>query len=154
MGTLSEEHASGHDEDLTGHAGVDAFYRLTPNLTASLTINTDFAETEVDERKVNLTRFPLFFPEKRDFFLQDSGLFKFGGLGNDLIPFFSRRIGLSTAGEEVPILGGPSSPAARDPGTSPCSTSRRIPSRAWTGRTSWCRASPTISTSTGAWGPW
>ena len=106
VGTLSEEHASGHDEDLTGHAGVDAFYRLTPNLTASLTINTDFAETEVDERKVNLTRFPLFFPEKRDFFLQDSGLFKFGGLGNDLIPFFSRRIGLSTAGEEVPILGG------------------------------------------------
>ncbi len=81
---------------------LDAFYRLLPSLTASLTANTDFAETEVDERQVNLTRFALFFPEKRDFFLQDSGIFNFGGLRNENgIPFFSRRIGLDAAGEPV-----------------------------------------------------
>jgi len=57
------------DDDITGQPGVDVFYRLTPNMTAILTVNTDFAETEVDERQINLTRFPLFFPEKRAFFL-------------------------------------------------------------------------------------
>ena len=86
-------------------AGLDAFFKITPNLTASLTINTDFAETEVDERQVNLTRFPLFFPERRDFFLQDSGLFNFGNQGRRLVPFFSRTIGLA-AGEPVPIEAG------------------------------------------------
>lgn len=95
------------DDDLLGQAGFNAFYKVTPNLTLSLTYNTDFAETEVDQRRVNLTRFPLFFPERRDFFLQDSGLFEFGsGQGRSLIPFFSRRIGLSSSGEEVPLLGG------------------------------------------------
>ena len=59
---------TGDDVDLD--AGVDLFYKLTPAVTLTLTINTDFAEIEVDEREVNLTRFPLFFPEKRDFFLQ------------------------------------------------------------------------------------
>ena len=53
-----------------GDFGVDVFYNITPNLRANLTINTDFAETEVDDRQVNLTRFPLRFPEKREFFLQ------------------------------------------------------------------------------------
>ena len=91
---------------LEGEPGLDAFYRLTPYLTAALTINTDFAETEVDARLVNLTRFPLFFPEQRDFFLQDAGVFRFADLGNDLIPFFSRRIGLANDGSEVPILTG------------------------------------------------
>ena len=99
------------DRDLRGEPGFDAFYRLTPNLTASLTVNTDFAETEVDDRQINLTRFPLFFPEKRDFFLQDAGIFQFadfGGFGArpDLLPFFSRRIGLDLRGNEVPILAG------------------------------------------------
>jgi Domain of unknown function (DUF5916)/Carbohydrate family 9 binding domain-like len=94
------------DEDLTGEPGFDAFYRLTSGLTAALTVNTDFAETEVDQRQINLTRFPLFFPEKRDFFLQDAGIFEFADLGNDLVPFFSRRIGLTDEGEEVPILVG------------------------------------------------
>ncbi len=88
-----------------GEVGGDAFYRLTPSLQASLTINTDFAETEVDERQVNLTRFPLFFPERRDFFLQDASIFSFGGLRQTPLPFFSRRIGLVN-GEEVPILAG------------------------------------------------
>ncbi|MBN2322034.1 MAG: carbohydrate binding family 9 domain-containing protein [Acidobacteria bacterium] len=84
--------------------GVDIFYRITSNLVSSTTINTDFAETEVDARQVNLTRFPLFFPEKRSFFLEDAGTFEFAksepmgppdmNMGGDLIPFFSRRIGL------------------------------------------------------------
>lgn len=98
--------APGNDEDFDADGGADIFYRLTPNLTASVTLNTDFAETEVDERKVNLTRFPLFFPEKRDFFLQDAGIFKFADLDTDLIPFFSRRIGRGPAGDEVPIHAG------------------------------------------------
>jgi len=90
---------------LLGQPGFDAFYKLTPGLQASLTVNTDFAETEVDERRVNLTRFPLFFPEKRDFFLQDAGIFAFADSENaqTLVPFFSRRIGLDDNGQEVPI---------------------------------------------------
>jgi len=88
--------------------GVDVFKNLTPNLNASLTVNTDFAETEADIRQVNLTRFPLFFPEKRTFFLEGAGVFDVAGLagGTDLIPFFTRRIGLhgdEDTGGEVPI---------------------------------------------------
>ena len=76
--------------------GVDVFKNLTPSLSAALTINTDFAETEADLRQVNLTRFPLFFPEKRAFFLEGAGVFDVAGLVNttDIRPFFSRRIGL------------------------------------------------------------
>jgi hypothetical protein len=87
-----------------GNAGFDMFYRVTANLVSATTINTDFAETEVDTRQVNLTRFQLFFPEKRSFFLEDAGIFEFAkvsqggpprsGEGGDLIPFFSRRVGL------------------------------------------------------------
>lgn len=92
----------------TGDAdpSLDITQRLGTNLVGSLTVNTDFAETEVDTRRTNLTRFPLFFPEKRTFFLEGADLFQFGlGLGNDLVPFFTRRIGL-VAGREVPITGG------------------------------------------------
>jgi hypothetical protein len=85
---------------------LDVNQRLGSGLLASLTINTDFAETEVDTRRTNLTRFPLFFPEKRTFFLEGADIFSFGlGLGQDVIPFFSRRIGL-VSGTEVPILAG------------------------------------------------
>ncbi len=86
---------------------LDATQRLGPNALASLTVNTDFAETEVDARRTNLTRFPLFFPEKRTFFLDAADIFSFGvGLGGEsLLPFFSRRIGL-VQGQEVPILAG------------------------------------------------
>lgn len=77
------------------HASLDATQRLGNNGLASLTLNTDFAETEVDSRRINLTRFPLFFPEKRTFFLEGADIFDFGlGLDEDLIPFFSRHIGL------------------------------------------------------------
>ena len=90
------------------HVSLDATQRLGANTLASLTVNTDFAETEVDARQVNLTRFPLFYPEKRTFFLEGSDIFDFGlGLSNDrdVLPFFSRRIGL-LEGEQVPIDAG------------------------------------------------
>ena len=72
-------------------------------LTGVLTLNTDFSATEVDDRQINLTRFNLFFPEKRDFFLQDVDIFSFGGLRRNGIPFFSRRIGLSRSGQPVDL---------------------------------------------------
>jgi hypothetical protein len=91
-------------------AGVDAFYNITPSLKAAITINTDFAQTEVDEKQINLTRFSLFFPEKRDFFLDGANYFTFGINGDSensqnttMIPFFSRRIGLDTEGNPIPI---------------------------------------------------
>ena len=91
-------------------AGLDAFYNITPALKAAITINTDFAQTEVDEKQINLTRFNLFFPEKRDFFLDGSNYFTFGINGDSEnpqnttnIPFFSRRIGLDTEGNPVQI---------------------------------------------------
>ena len=84
--------------------GLDLRYSITPRLTASLSYRTDFSETEVDSRQINLTRFPLFFPEKRDFFLHDAGIFSFGGLDSSaFLPYFSRRIGLSSSGDPVPI---------------------------------------------------
>jgi Domain of unknown function (DUF5916) len=85
------------------HASLDVTKRLGPNLLSFLTVNTDFAETEADALQINLTRFPLFFPEKRTFFLEGSDIFDFGlGLGQDLIPFFSRTIGLVNE-LEVPL---------------------------------------------------
>lgn len=95
------------------NAGFDAYYRITSNLKAALTVNTDFAQTEVDEQQINLTRFDLFYPEKRDFFLDGANYFNFGINGdrenhwNDrMIPFFSRRIGLDSAGNPIPLLYG------------------------------------------------
>ena len=106
---------------LGGDAGVDLKLGVTQGLTADLTYNTDFAQVEVDERQVNLTRFSLFFPEKREFFLEGQGIFDFGGgrrpdpnrffvTGEGFavdapILFFSRRIGLA-GGQTVPIQGG------------------------------------------------
>ncbi len=85
---------------------LDVFYKFTPALTGVLTLNTDFSATEVDDRQINLSRFSLFFPEKRDFFLQDVDIFSFGGLERNGIPFFSRRIGLSENGTPVGIDAG------------------------------------------------
>jgi hypothetical protein len=88
--------------------GVDVKYGVGSGLTLDLTLNTDFAQAEVDEQQVNLTRFPLFFPEKRDFFLENSGQFSISTQGTDraMDLFFSRRIGLSDTGQEIPIIGG------------------------------------------------
>jgi hypothetical protein len=89
---------------LKGTYGGDVFYSLTPQLRSQLTLNTDFAQTEVDDRQVNLTRFPLFFPEKRDFFLEGSGSFDFSREpGSDFTAFFSRRIGLDSRGRPQKI---------------------------------------------------
>ena len=101
------------DDSLRGKPGLDLFYNVTSNLKLTATFNTDFGETEVDARQINLTRFSIFFPEKRSFFLQDAGVFNFattgvgqpGGIpdtGAEIFPFFSRRIGL-LGGREVPI---------------------------------------------------
>jgi uncharacterized protein DUF5916 len=100
--------------DPTGDVGGDAKYGVTANLTADFTANTDFAQVEIDEQQVNLTRFSLFFPEKRDFFLEGRGIFDFarggagaqtqGGATTSDLPylFYSRRIGLNK-GREIPI---------------------------------------------------
>ncbi len=93
--------------------GGDIFYRVTPGIKAALTFNTDFAQTEVDSRQINLTRFSLLFPEKRNFFLDGAQYFNFGISGDDEnkygklnIPFFSRRIGLDPDGNPIPIIWG------------------------------------------------
>ena len=95
-------------------AGIDVKYGITQNLTADVTVNTDFAQVEADEQQINLTRFSLFFPEKREFFLENQGLFTFGGAGagpfgagDTPVLFYSRRIGLDAAtGREIPIDAG------------------------------------------------
>jgi hypothetical protein len=101
--------------DFNFEPSLDVYYRITPSLNASLTINTDFSAAEVDDRQVNLTRFNLFFPEKRNFFLNDADLFEFGRIGgvgnaassrstdNNGRPFFSRRLGLSRSGTPVDL---------------------------------------------------
>jgi hypothetical protein len=101
-------YVSGGEENSDGklQAGIDVFKNLTSNLNASVTVNTDFAETEADTRQVNLTRFPLFFPEKRAFFLEGAGVFEVAATNEEsVLPFFSRRIGL-LEGREVPIMVG------------------------------------------------
>ncbi len=100
----------GDKNDPKLNAGLDLFYQITPSLKSSLTINTDFAETEVDDRQINLTRFNIHFPEKRDFFLDGANYFQFGIEGDQespvaqkIIPFFSRRMGLDENGSPIPI---------------------------------------------------
>jgi hypothetical protein len=96
VGNYSASPGRGVDSTYTGDAGVDLVYSITPQLKANFTINTDFAQTEVDQRQVNLTRFRLFFPERRDFFLEGNNFFDFGReFGPVVVPFFSRRIGLT-----------------------------------------------------------
>lgn len=84
------------------NAGGDVLYDFTPNLRGTVSLRTDFAQVEADQEVINFTRFPLFFPERRDFFLEDAGLFTVG-LEQEMMMFYSRRIGLSD-GQEVPIL--------------------------------------------------
>lgn len=86
-------------------AGGELKYALTPSSVLDLTFNTDFAQTDVDRQVVNLTRFSVFFPERRQFFLENSGILRSGWEGN-IEPFFSRRIGLDDAGNAIPIDAG------------------------------------------------
>src|SRR5437762_1567829 len=88
-----------------GKGGVDAKLGITPTLTADVTVSTDFAQVEADQQVVNLTRFPFFFPEKRQFFLESSGHFDLGTPGRVTL-FYSRCNGLDTSGAPVPILAG------------------------------------------------
>lgn len=120
LGTSESSPGRGDDRvDNSGAVGLDVFYSPSPGLRTNLTINTDFAQTEVDQRLVNLTQFPQFFPEKRDFFLDGSTFFDFQSTApignapnsqqanNSLIPFFSRRIGLDAGGNPQQVdLGG------------------------------------------------
>jgi hypothetical protein len=116
----SSSRVAGRSSDGDFDAGFDVKYGITSGLTWDFTVNTDFSQVEADEQQINLTRFSLFFPEKRDFFLENSGIFQFG-VGNaggggggggrqnpsqDMILFFSRQIGLSADGSAIPILGG------------------------------------------------
>ncbi len=108
------------DDTFEPDVGVDVKYGVTSSLTLDLTTNTDFSQVDSDTQQVNLTRFSLFFPEQRDFFLENQGLFDvgasdtggaggggtIGGRGRDVIPFFSRRIGLSESGTPLPIVAG------------------------------------------------
>jgi hypothetical protein len=86
-------------------AGVDAKVTVTPTITGDLTVNTDFAQVEADQQVINLTRFPTFFPEKRAFFLESSGLFDLGTSGRSQL-FYSRRIGIDSTGAPAPIIAG------------------------------------------------
>ena len=93
------------DTEMDYDFGGDIKYSLTPSLTLDATVNTDFAQVEVDDQQVNLDRFSLFFPEKRPFFLENAGFFSVGNPGEvDL--FFSRRIGIGDSGQSIPILAG------------------------------------------------
>ncbi|MFN8061406.1 MAG: DUF5916 domain-containing protein [Vicinamibacterales bacterium] len=88
-----------------GDVGLDLKWGVTPSLTVDLTVNTDFAQVEADDEQINLTRFELFFPEKRPFFLENAGIFQFG-VPQTVDLFFSRRIGLSSSGVPIGIVGG------------------------------------------------
>jgi len=106
LGGLQQDYSRARDRTkFARDAGVDLKYSLTPSLTLDATFNTDFAQVEVDEEQVNLTRFDLFFPEKRGFFLENAGTFEFG-TPREVELFFSRRIGIDDSGEQVPIDAG------------------------------------------------
>ena len=116
-GTTRANGETAFDPDFA--AGVDVKAGVTPSLTLDVTVNPDFAQAEADEQQVNLTQFSLFYPEKREFFLENNGIFYFGDIPRnsrsvarfrppeeDLLLFFSRRIGLNNAGEQIPLYGG------------------------------------------------
>ena len=98
LGSANKDFTRTEDQvDSNGDIGVDLKWGIRPNLTLDVTVNTDFAQVEADEEQVNLTRFDLFFPEKRPFFLENASTFQFGQ-PQQVDLFFSRRIGLSSTG--------------------------------------------------------
>jgi hypothetical protein len=105
-GAVSDDQTLGTDTvSRTGDVGLDVKWGVRADLTLDLTLNTDFAQVEADEQQINLTRFPLFFPEKRPFFLENAQLFELGQ-PRSIDLFFSRRIGLSAEGEPIDIVAG------------------------------------------------
>ncbi len=105
LGNSARNFATQTTYHAAGEFGADAKFGITPSLTLDLTYNTDFAQVEVDEQRTNLTRFPLFFPEKRPFFLENAGIFS-AGTPQAVDLFFTRRIGIDSLGQPAPILGG------------------------------------------------
>jgi len=111
LGGIERDYENAEDAEPNITAGLDAKVALSSSINLDLTLNTDFAQVESDQQQVNLTRFALFFPERREFFLENAGLFS---VGENRLPFsppetllfFSRRIGLSEDGDEIPIIGG------------------------------------------------
>jgi hypothetical protein len=120
IGANATRGLGGDTFDRGTHVGLDAKYGVTPSLTLDVTVKPDFAQAEADEQQVNLTQFSLYFPEKREFFLENSGMFYFGDIPREsrlgsarfsppeeeVLLFFSRRIGLTDAGQEIPIAAG------------------------------------------------
>lgn len=118
--SVRDHQANSNDSEF--RPSLDVNYKITPSINGVLTINTDFAATEVDQRQLDVSRFSLFFPEKRTFFLTDFDIFQFGGIsqgrgggssgvpgaasGNNGLAYFSRRIGLSSSREPVDLTGG------------------------------------------------
>jgi len=103
---MLKNQAGPESTDYQWDGGFDIYKNFTPNFVGAVSYNTDFAETEVDERRINLTRFPLYFPEKRTLFLEGSEIFRFGTTSTESFsPFFSRRVGLYQ-GQQVPLLFG------------------------------------------------
>jgi len=104
----------GYANDYVADVGGDVKWSVSPNMTLDLTLNTDFSQVEADDEQINLTRFSLFFPEKRDFFLENAGFFDFGGGGgggrlgggSQVVGFHSRTIGIGPNNEEIPLYGG------------------------------------------------
>lgn len=105
LGSVHRDFLTSPEAETRADFGGDAKLGLLPSLTLDLTYNTDFAQVEADEQQINLTRFNLFFPEKRPFFLENAGTFAFG-VSQSVDLFFSRRIGIGAGGRQVPILGG------------------------------------------------
>ncbi len=102
---IQKEDSGNPAQSILKKTGFNIKYGVTPTLTADLTVNTDFAQVEADQGRINLTRFDLYYPEKREFFLEGADIFRFGGSFSQV--FYSRRIGLSEEeGEQIPILGG------------------------------------------------
>jgi len=104
------DHLNARESGITGALGGNVYYKITPALTGTVTINPDFSDSPLEARQVNLTRFSLFTPETRDFFLQDAAAFEFGGRGfamsNNARPFFSRNIGLVSRAPVLLVGGG------------------------------------------------
>ncbi|MBI3684424.1 MAG: carbohydrate binding family 9 domain-containing protein [Acidobacteria bacterium] len=105
VGGFKQDYQNSNPSEGAHTGGLDVKYTLTPSLAVDGTLNTDFAQVEVDDEQINLTRFDLFFPEKRPFFLENSGYFEFG-TSREIEVFFSRRIGIDESGAPVPILAG------------------------------------------------
>jgi hypothetical protein len=105
LGGVQRDFITATEAERRSEAGADLKYGVTQSLTLDLTYNTDFAQVEVDEQRTNLTRFPLFFPEKRPFFLENAGIFS-AGTPQAVDLFFSRRIGIDSLGQPLPIIGG------------------------------------------------